>query len=130
MQIKTNKTSPISISTQERAMKFVGLCLIAACFWPFSALAYKISCPEGWTSFSQSPSCYLLYTGKEETFNDAKEICENHDATLAIIDSVPEKDRLATLVGQVTRKHFWVGLNYIDDKWLWLDNTTVDNSIM
>ena len=53
--------------------------------------AYKISCPEGWSGYSESTSCYLFMTGHDETFADAKKHCENLDANLVIIDSVPEK---------------------------------------
>ena len=105
--------------------------LILAFFLFKSGWAYKIGCEEGWSSFSESPSCYF-FSSKDETFADAKEICENYDAHLAIIESVPEKDHLATLTGQVTRKYAWLGLTkwQEDGQWHWLDNTTINENIM
>ena len=84
--------------------------------WISVVQGYKISCPEGWSGFSESTSCYLFMTRSfdiliydvavksaipisfilfivrhGESFEDARENCKNHDASLLIIDTIPEK---------------------------------------
>ena len=58
---------------------------------PEQCLSYKIFCDEGWVGFSESPSCYRFITEKLETYQSAKDVCENYDGFPLVIDSVPEK---------------------------------------
>ena len=53
----------------------------------------KIKCIEGWSGFSESPSCYR-FMDREETFVDAKLSCENFGSRLAIINSKAGKNKL------------------------------------
>ena len=53
--------------------------------------SYFISCDNGWTGFSESPSCYLFSGRQRETFQDAQNICQNYGAKLAKIDTEAEK---------------------------------------
>ena len=52
---------------------------------------YFISCDDGWTGFSESPSCYLFAGRQRETFQDAQNICQNYGAQLAKIDKESER---------------------------------------
>ena len=108
----------------------LGLLLLT--FVPTLLYGYKIDCDEGWSHFSESPSCYLTVYKQTSTFNDAKAVCENYDAHLVIIDTIPEKDHVTSMMGQVARGYAWVGLELAADGsgWQWLDNSTVDTNVM
>ena len=111
--------------------------------------SYFISCDNGWTGFSESPSCYLFSGRQRETFQDAQNICQNYGAKLVKIDTEAEKvnhlhsrlhrilssivsqNFLTTTIGEVFNEKVWVGLKYQNDKWRWtLDNSTVDTNVM
>ena len=68
----------------------------------------------------------------QESFDDAEATCENMDGTMININTVQEKDFLATWVGSAVAENIWIGLRYNDtnNQWTWMDGTQLDGNIM
>ena len=72
---------------------------------------------------AKSRTKFFVYDYKRETWNDAKDICENWDSTLATILNEEEN---ALVVSLLKDDVYWIGLNDPEenDNFVWLDGST------
>ena len=114
-------------------------------------MSLKIQCPDGWSGFSESLSCYRYLIDTvyillslncrfksdnvdKDTWVNAQQYCHELDSELVVVDDTVERDWISTRIGEFGNyPSFWLGLAYgeLDDhgEWRWLNGAKVDESI-
>ncbi|XP_049338776.1 macrophage mannose receptor 1-like [Astyanax mexicanus] len=81
-------------------------------------------CKPGWVRYGNY--CYLTGSGRQ-TFEEAKQMCENAGSYLADVTNSVENAFLVSLIGAQPEKHFWIGLSNQEDQstFEWTNNMKV-----
>ena len=84
------------------------------------------ACQQGW--IGNGTSCYKLFASYI-TWENAKEECEEWNASLVKVESSEENDFIKTeLLPTHKNGNYWIGLSDSDNEgdWMWTDGTQLD----
>ncbi|VDK46281.1 unnamed protein product [Anisakis simplex] len=87
------------------------------------AISNANECSSGWYQNSQlSNKCHKVYEQRKR-FDEAMSHCQQNDAKVSRSENALDNFYAAELMrnGEDTRKLFWLGLSYVEDKWKWAD---------
>uniref|UniRef100_A0AC35G2G8 C-type lectin domain-containing protein n=1 Tax=Panagrolaimus sp. PS1159 TaxID=55785 RepID=A0AC35G2G8_9BILA len=115
---------------------FIGLIAGALCHGGGEEDDKKKRCPETWTYSEKTGFCYKAYYWSD--WFAAESICIQEGGHLASVHTAAENSFLQTLaqnhkIGNQTTPQpsiavewYTIGLQYIQNKWIWTDKTPVD----
>ncbi|XP_017164774.1 C-type lectin domain family 4 member G-like isoform X2 [Poecilia reticulata] len=78
-------------------------------------------CRRGWTLFQHR--CYLFHEDGWFTWQEARQLCQDRNADLVVIDNLEEQEFISNRTDfYFDENHgYWLGLNQTGGSWVWVD---------
>ncbi|KAM4736258.1 natural killer cells antigen CD94-like isoform 2-T2 [Anableps anableps] len=78
-------------------------------------------CRRGWILFQQK--CYLFHEDGWFTWEEGRQLCQNHHADLVVINNLQEQEFISNQTEYYFDNYhgYWLGLNQSGGSWVWVD---------
>ncbi|KAF5904448.1 killer cell lectin-like receptor subfamily B member 1C isoform X1, partial [Clarias magur] len=75
-------------------------------------------CPEDWHKMNT----YCIYLARQRlNWHESREACQKQGGDLVVINH----ERSQSFLSKTTGLLYWIGLHYSENKWMWVNNTTL-----